>query len=107
MPDDTPGHGARWQVLDFLGRCVFRIAITNSRLERIDNGQVTFRYRDNRSQNLLTTPPATASEPSARGSGSTTILSRLTRHRNPRFVRRLGVNTPCLDTALSRVSSLT
>lgn len=28
------------------------MAISNSRLERIDNGEVTFRYRDNRSQQL-------------------------------------------------------
>jgi hypothetical protein len=39
-------------VLDYLARYVFRIAITNSRLEQIDQGQVTFRYRDNRSQKL-------------------------------------------------------
>ena len=36
------------QVLDYLGRYVFRVAISNSRLERIADGQVTFRYRDNR-----------------------------------------------------------
>jgi putative transposase/transposase-like zinc-binding protein len=36
------------QVLDYLGRYVFRIAISNSRLERLDAAQVTFRYRDNR-----------------------------------------------------------
>lgn len=40
------------QVLDYLGRSVCRIAISNSRLERIEAGQVTFRYRDNRSQQL-------------------------------------------------------
>lgn len=44
--------GSGRKVLDYLGRYVFRIAITNSRLERIDNGQVTFRYRDSRSQKL-------------------------------------------------------
>jgi hypothetical protein len=44
------GHGQK--VLEYLGRYVFRVAITNSRLERIDNGQVTFRYRDNRSQEM-------------------------------------------------------
>lgn len=44
--------GSGHKVLDYLGRYVFRIAITNSRLERIDNGQVTFRYRDNRSQQM-------------------------------------------------------
>jgi hypothetical protein len=40
------------QVLDYLGRYVFHIAISNSRLERIGAGQVTFRYRDNRTQAL-------------------------------------------------------
>jgi len=40
------------KVLDYLGRYVFRIALTNSRLEQIENGQVTFRYRDIRSQKL-------------------------------------------------------
>jgi hypothetical protein len=44
------GHGQK--VLEYLGRYVFRVAITNSRLERIDTGQVTFRYRDNRSQEM-------------------------------------------------------
>jgi hypothetical protein len=36
------------KVLDYLARYVFRIAIVNSRLERFDNDQVTFRYRDGR-----------------------------------------------------------
>jgi hypothetical protein len=38
------------RVLDYLARYLFRIAITNSRLEQIDDEQVTFRYRDNRTQ---------------------------------------------------------
>ena len=44
------GRGVK--VLEYLGRYVFRIAISNSRIERIEDGQVTFRYRDNRSQQL-------------------------------------------------------
>lgn len=40
------------QVLDYLGRYVLRVAITNSRLEALEQGQVTFRYRDNRTQEL-------------------------------------------------------
>jgi hypothetical protein len=50
------GSGAK--VLDYLGRYVFRVAITNSRLDKIEQGQVTFRYRDNRSQEMrcLTLP---------------------------------------------------
>jgi hypothetical protein len=42
------GQGQR--VLEYLGRYVFRIAITNSRLEDITADHVTFRYRDNRTQ---------------------------------------------------------
>ncbi len=44
------GHGEK--VLKYLARYIFRVAIANSRLERIENGQVTFRYRDNRSQEI-------------------------------------------------------
>ena len=44
--------GSGLKVLEYLGRYVFRIAISNSRIERIADGQVTFRYRDNHSQQL-------------------------------------------------------
>lgn len=45
----TPaGNGAR--VLDYLARYLFRVAISNSRLEQFDDEHVTFRYRDNRTQ---------------------------------------------------------
>jgi len=40
------------EVLNYLARYIFRVALSNSRLERLDQGQVTFRYRDNRSQQL-------------------------------------------------------
>jgi hypothetical protein len=44
-------HAGRGQkVLDYLGRYIFRVAIANSRLERVEDGQVTFRYRDNQTQ---------------------------------------------------------
>ena len=39
-------------MLDYLGRYIFRVAIANSALERIQDGQVTFRYRDNRTQHV-------------------------------------------------------
>src|SRR4030095_6938460 len=46
-------HAGRGQkVLDYLGRYIFRVAIANSRLERIEDGQVTFRYRDNQTQHV-------------------------------------------------------
>jgi hypothetical protein len=41
------GRGDR--VLAYLSRYLFRIAIANSRLQRFQNGQVTFSYRDSRS----------------------------------------------------------
>jgi len=40
--------GTGEKVLDYLARYVFRIAIVNSRLERFEDGHVTFRYRDGR-----------------------------------------------------------
>jgi hypothetical protein len=46
----TAGSGQ--QVLEYLGRYVFRIAITNSRLEGFEQGRVTFRYRDRRTGQL-------------------------------------------------------
>ena len=46
-------HAGRGQkVLDYLGRYIFRVALANSSLERIQDDHVTFRYRDNRTQRL-------------------------------------------------------
>lgn len=44
--------GSGDKVLEYLGRYVFRIAISQSRLESLQEGQVTFRYRDNQSQQI-------------------------------------------------------
>jgi hypothetical protein len=44
--------GRGQQVLDYLGRYLFRVAISNSRLEAFHHGNVTFRYRDNRTHQL-------------------------------------------------------
>jgi hypothetical protein len=44
--------GSGHKVLEYLARYVFRIAIANSRIERFEDGQVTFRYRDNRTSEL-------------------------------------------------------
>ncbi|MGH9882768.1 MAG: IS91 family transposase, partial [Pyrinomonadaceae bacterium] len=49
---DCQAAGPGREVLNYLARYIFRVAISNSRLERIENGQVTFRYRDNRTQQL-------------------------------------------------------
>jgi hypothetical protein len=40
--------GSGEKVLDYLARYLFRIALANSRLQRFEHGQVTFRYRDSR-----------------------------------------------------------
>ena len=40
------------KALGYLARYALRVAIANSRLEAFHDGQVTFRYRDNRSQQL-------------------------------------------------------
>jgi hypothetical protein len=46
-------HAGRGQkVLEYLGRYAFRIAISNSRLEKFESGQVTFAYRDNKTQEI-------------------------------------------------------
>jgi hypothetical protein len=44
--------GAGEKVLGYLARYAFRVAISNSRLESFADGYVTFRYRDNRTQQL-------------------------------------------------------
>lgn len=44
--------GSGQKVLDYLARYIFRIAITNSRLVALQQGQLTFRYRDNKTQQL-------------------------------------------------------
>jgi hypothetical protein len=44
--------GSGHKVLGYLGRYVFRIAITNSHLESLHDGRVIFRFRDNRSQQI-------------------------------------------------------
>ena len=49
---DCKNAGSGGQVLRYLARYLFRVAIANSRLEQIQDGQVTFRYRDNRTQRM-------------------------------------------------------
>jgi hypothetical protein len=44
--------GSGKKVLEYLARYVFRIAMANSRLEKLENAEVTFRYRDNKTQEL-------------------------------------------------------
>lgn len=42
--------GSGQEVIRYLAPYIFRIAISNNRIERLENGQVSFRYRDNDDQ---------------------------------------------------------
>jgi hypothetical protein len=46
-----PPFGSPEQVLDYLGRYTHRVAISNDRLVNLQNGKVTFRWKDYRSGN--------------------------------------------------------
>jgi len=56
-----PWNGPR-QALKYLARYTHRVAIANSRLESIDNGQITFRYKDYRRQHRQRTMTLAATE---------------------------------------------
>jgi hypothetical protein len=43
----TPAHGGAQSVLDNLGRYVQKTVISNSRILRVADGEVAFRYHDN------------------------------------------------------------
>lgn len=51
--------GGPKQVLEYLGRYTHRVAISNSRIKRIENGKVVFQYkdyRDNKSKEMALSP---------------------------------------------------
>jgi hypothetical protein len=50
------------QVLEYLGRYTHRVAITNNRIISIDNGTVTFTYRDRQDNNKIKPMGLTADE---------------------------------------------
>ncbi len=50
------------QVLDYIGRYTHRVAISNQRIVNIENGNVTFTYRDRRKNNTLKTMTLQAKE---------------------------------------------
>jgi len=90
------GSGER--VLEYLGRYVFRIALPNSRLERFENGEVTFRYRENDSGRVRR-----ASLPAGE------FLQRFLQHVLPRGfpkVRHYGLYAPSRKKDLHRARSL-
>lgn len=86
------------KVLDYLGRYVFRIAITNSRLESINKDTVRFRYRDNRTRQIrhVTLP-------------TVEFISRFLQHVLPRGatkVRYYGISSPSCKSLLDRARQL-
>jgi predicted Zn-ribbon and HTH transcriptional regulator len=50
------------QVLEYLGRYTHRVAISNNRILAIDNGEVTFTYRDRKNNNEIRTRILAADE---------------------------------------------
>jgi hypothetical protein len=50
------------QVLEYLGRYTHRVAITNNRIKTVDNGKVTFTYRDRRNNDEVKEMPLDAVE---------------------------------------------
>ena len=50
------------QVLDYVGRYTHRVAISNNRIEDIDNGQVRFQWKDYRNGNQIKTMTLAAEE---------------------------------------------
>ena len=49
-------------VIEYLGRYTHRVAISNNRIQNIDNGKVTFRWRDYRDNNKMKTMVLYANE---------------------------------------------
>ena len=57
-----PPFAAPQQVLDYVGRYTHRVAISNNRLLALENGSVTFRWKDYRHSSQLKTMTLTADE---------------------------------------------
>jgi hypothetical protein len=87
------------RVLQYLGRYIYRVAFANSRLIRIDGGQVTFRYQDRKKRQWKTkTLPATE------------FIGRFLQHVLPRGthkVRYYGIWNPSQRSLLRRVQLVT
>ena len=88
--------GSGQTALKYLAPYIFRVALSNRRLARLENDQVTFRYKDARSgQSKLCTLPAQ------------TFIRRFLQHVLPRGfvkVRYYGLFAPCNRKALSALS---
>src|SRR5206468_12805548 len=86
------------KVLQYLARYVFRIAITNSRLESIEDGNVRFRYRDNRTQQIRRVTLS-----------GVEFIHRFLQHVLPRGaakVRHYGIFSPSSKSKLARARQL-
>jgi hypothetical protein len=87
------------RVLQYLGRDLYRVAFANSRLVRIQRGQVTFRYLDRRKrQGNTKTLPATE------------FMGRFLQHLLPRGthkVRYYGIWNPSQRSLLRRIQLVT
>ena len=83
--------GRGQQVLDYLGRYVFRIAIANSRLEEMTDDDVTFRYQDNRTHETRRVT-LTGVE----------FLERFLQHVLPRGCAKVRAGFDCPDSETSR-----
>jgi Putative transposase len=54
--------GSPQTVLDYLGRYTHRMALSNNRILAMENGQVTFSYRDRKDKDRLKSMPLDAQE---------------------------------------------
>jgi len=54
--------GSPRTVLDYLGRYTHRVALSNDRILSVENGQVTFTYRDRKDKDRLKSMPLDAQE---------------------------------------------
>ena len=54
--------GSPHTVLDYLGRYTHRVALSNDRILSVENGQVTFSYRDRKDKDRLKSMPLDAQE---------------------------------------------
>jgi Putative transposase/Transposase zinc-binding domain len=86
------------KVLQYLARYVFRIAIANSRIESVEDGNVRFRYRDNRTQQIRRVTLS-----------GIEFIRRFLQHVLPRGaakVRYYGIFSPSSKSLLERVRQL-
>jgi Putative transposase/Transposase zinc-binding domain len=76
-----PPFGGPVQVLQYIGRYTHRIAISNQRLVRLENGQVTFQWKDYRSAQPESSRPMTVT--------ATEFLRRFLLHALPAGFQRI------------------